>query len=397
MKTTKNYIDISQLIYKEKSDLLSETEARSLQKWKGESAENLDIYTRLSQELNVESKIEAYNAIDSDKAWCNLETELKTETKTIKLFKEFMRYAAVLLLPLAIGGYLVFNAIDNTETNDEILVDNIVPGTQKASLVLANGEVINLENQKDSLIMINDGSQLSNINNILSYTDSQLADADIKWHRLVVPKNGYYMLKLSDGTIVHLNSDSELKYTDKFIGKERIVYLKGEAYFDVAEDKKHAFIVKTESMDVKVYGTEFNVMAYDDEDIVYTTLVEGSVGLELNNETGLVEKAMLEPNMQMAYVKGSSGGQIKIVDTDLYIGWKDGLFQFNDETLGSILRKLSRWYDVKVFFQNPTIENIRFTGEMKRFEEFRTILNLLELGSDVEFDITGNVLVVNQK
>jgi ferric-dicitrate binding protein FerR (iron transport regulator) len=397
MNTTKEYINISQLIYKEKSNLLSENEASALEKWKDESVENQNIYQGLSQELDLESKIKAYNAIDSDKAWVKLEAGLKTETKTIKLFKEFMRYAAVLILPLAIGGYLVYNAIDTAETYEEILVDNIVPGTQKASLVLANGDVIDLENQKDSLILIKDGSQLSNINNMLSYTDVQLADMKVKWHRLVVPKGGEYKLKLSDGTQVWLNSDSELKYTDKFIGKDRIVHLKGEAYFDVAEDKDHAFIVKTMDMDVKVYGTEFNIMAYEDEDIVYTTLVEGSVGVDLKNETGLVEKSMLKPNMQMAYPKGSSGGQIKVVDTDLYTGWKDGLFQFDDEDLGSIIRKLSRWYDVKVFFQNPSIKNIRFTGEMKRFEDFTTILNLLELGSDVEFDVTGNVLIVNQK
>ena len=395
MNTTKEYINISQLIYKERSNLLSDNEASTLDEWSGKSIENQDIYQRLSQELDLESKIEAYNSIDPDKAWLKLEIGLKT--KTIKLFKELIRYAAVLILPLAIGGYLVYNAIDSAETYEEILIDNVVPGTQKASLILSNGEVIDLENKKDSLIQINDGSQLSNINNTLSYADGQLSDMDIKWHRLVIPKGGEYQLQLSDGTQVWLNSDSELKYTDRFIGKDRIVYLKGEAYFDVAEDKEHAFIVKTNSMDVKVYGTEFNVMAYEDEDIVYTTLVEGSVGIDLKNENGLVDKSMLEPNMQVAYVKGSSKGHIKIVDTHLYTGWKDGLFQFNDEKLGSIIRKLARWYDVKVFFQNPTIQDIRFTGEMKRFEEFTTILNLLELGSDVEFDITGNVLIVNQK
>ena len=150
-------------------------------------------------------------------------------------------------------------------------------------------------------------------------------------------------------------------------------------------------------MDIKVYGTEFNVMAYEDEEAVHTTLVEGSVGVNLKNERGIVEKMMLKPNMQVAYNKGALKGELKRVETRLYTGWKDGRFQFNDEDLGSIMRKLSRWYDVKVFFQNPSIQNIRFTGEMKRFEDFSTILDLLELGSDVEFEVKGNVLTVNQK
>lgn len=397
MNTTKKYISISQLIYKEKSNLLTDKDATTLEEWKNESEENQFIYQRLSQELDMDSKMNEYNAINSEKAWIKLESGLKTERKTIKLFKRFIRYAAVLILPLAIGGYLVYKAIDTVGTYEEILVDNIAPGTQKASLILANGEVIDLENQQDSLINIHNGSLLSNINHMLSYTNGQLAQTAIEWHRLVVPKGGEYQLQLPDGTQVWLNSDSELKYTDRFVGKDRIVHLKGEAYFDVAEDKEHAFIVKTNSMDVKVYGTEFNIMAYEDEEAVHTTLVEGSVGVNLKNETGIVENMMLKPNMQVTYIKGDVKGEIRTVETSLYTGWKDGLFQFNDEDLGSILRKLSRWYDVKIFFQNPSIQNIRFTGEMKRFDEFTTILNLLKLGSNVEFEVNGNVLIVNQK
>ena len=397
MNTTKEYISISQFIYNEKSNLLTDKDAITLEEWKNESEENQFIYQRLSQELDLDLKMNEYNAINSEKAWLKLESVLKTERKTVKLVKKFIHYAAVFILPLAIGGYLVYNVINTIDTHEEVLVDNIAPGIQKALLVLANGKVINLENQQDSLINIHDGSLLSNVNHMLSYTNTQFVETTTEWHRLVVPKGGEYQLQLADGTQVWLNSDSELKYTDRFVGKDRIVHLKGEAYFDVAEDKEHAFIVKTNSMDVKVYGTEFNIMAYEDEEAVHTTLVEGSVGVNLKNKTGIVEEMMLKPNMQVAYIKGDVKGEIRTVESNLYTGWKDGLFQFNNEDLGSILRKLSRWYDVKVFFQNPSIQNIRFTGEMKRFDEFTTILNLLKLGSDVEFEVNGNVLTVKQK
>ncbi len=397
MSMTKAYIKISKLIYKEKTGLLSDSESDFLNAWKNESEENRSIYERLIQDLDLDSKQTEYNQIDLDEVWKKLEPQLKSETKVRTLFKEFVRYAAILILPLAIGGYLVYNAIDSVETYDEILVDHITPGTQKATLVLANGEMIDLEDQKNRLIKTKEGDQLDNRDDKLSYSSAQLAEMSTNWHRLVVPKGGEYQLQLSDGTQVWLNSDSELKYTDRFVGKDRIVHLKGEAYFDVAEDKTQAFIVKTNTMDIKVYGTEFNVMAYEDEKEVHTTLVEGSVGVDLKNETGIVEKMMLKPNMQVAYNKGNVKGVLRTVQTSLYTGWKDGRFQFNDEDLGSIMRKLSRWYDVKVFFQNPSIQNIRFTGEMKRFEDFSTILDLLELGSDVEFQVKGNVLTVNQK
>jgi len=397
MSTTKAHIKISKLIYKEKTDLLNESESDILNAWKHESEENRSLYERLVQDLDLDSKKKEYNQIDSEQAWKKLEPQLKAETKVRTLFKEFVRYAAILILPLAIGGYLVYNAIDSVETYDEVWVDNITPGTQKATLILSNGETIDLEDQQNQLIKTTEGDQLKNSDHKLSYDREHLAEMSTKWHRLVVPKGGEYQLQLSDGTQVWLNSDSELKYTDRFIGEDRIVYLKGEAYFDVAKDKEHAFIVQTNRMDVKVYGTEFNMMAYDDEELTQTTLVEGSVGVHLKNESGIVEKMMLEPNMQVAYNKGALKGELRTVKTSLYTGWKDGRFQFNDEDLGSIMRKLSRWYNVKVFFQNPSIQNIRFTGEMKRFEDFSTILNLLELGSNVEFEVKGDVLIVNQK
>ncbi|MDE5421105.1 DUF4974 domain-containing protein [Ancylomarina sp. DW003] len=396
MNTTKEYIKISNLIYKEKADLLTDSEADSLLAWKTESDENRDLYIRIHDEFKLDVKRAEYDDIDIAQAWNKIEPQIKTEKKTHKLFIEFIRYAAVLILPLVIGSYLIYNAVDSTETYEEFVVDNIEPGTQKASLILGNGEVIDLEDKGDAIIKTQDGVLVANKNSKLSYSKEQLAAMQTRWHRLVVPRGGEYKLELSDGTKVWLNSDSELKYTDKFVGKERIVYLKGEAYFDVAEDKEHAFIVKTNTMDVKVYGTEFNVMAYEDEDLAQTTLVEGSVGVNLKNEIGVVDQLMLKPDMQVDYKKGNARGELREVETRLYTGWKDGLFQFNDEDLGSILKKLSRWYDVKVFFQNPSIQNIHFTGEMKRFEDFSTILNLLELGSGVQFDVKGKILIVNQ-
>lgn len=396
MNTTKEYIKISNLIYKEKTNLLTDSEADSLLAWKIESDENRDLYIKIHDELKLDAKRAEYDDIDIAQAWNKIEAQIKTEKKTRKLFIEFIRYAAVLILPLAIGSYLIYNAVDSIETYEEFMVDHIEPGTQKASLILGNGKVIDLEEKKDAVIQTKDGQTLTNKNSKLSYNKEQLVDAEIKWHRLVVPRGGEYQLQLSDGTRVWLNSDSELKYTDKFVGKERIVYLKGEAYFDVTEDKEHPFIVKTNSMDVKVYGTEFNVMVYEEDELSQATLVEGSVGVDLKNETGVTDELMLKPDMQVNYKKGKAGGELREVETSLYTGWKDGLFQFNNEDLGSILKKLSRWYDIKVFFQNPSIQNIKFTGEMKRFDDFSTILNLLELGSGVEFDIKGKILIVNQ-
>ena len=392
MKHTKEYFKISVLLYKKQSGLISEKEEIILEEWRNASPENQAIYTRLTTELEIEEKKIQYQDIDATRAWEKLESEIKThQVKERNLFASFLKYAAVILLPLAIGGLLVYQVLNTAEDYSESIVEQITPGTNKATLVLSDGETVNLEEKTDTLI---NGHALNRDHRLLYETGSKdLAQMTPKWHKLIVPVGGEYQLQLADGTKVWLNSDSELKYTDQFIGKERIVHLKGEAYFDVSEDKAHPFIVKTNTMDVKVYGTEFNVMAYEDEELSQTTLVEGSVGVDVKNEAGFVQSAMLKPNMQVEYIRGDVKAEVKNVQASLYTGWKDGKFQFNNEDLGSIMRKLSRWYDVKFFTQNPEVQNIRFSGEMKRFDDFSTILNLLELGSGVEFEVKGKTVI----
>lgn len=391
MKHTKDYIEVSILLYKEKMGTLSNVEKESLSEWKGNSG-NRELYQHLATSVNVENKKAEYDSIDSSKAWNNLESLLvEKKGREHKLFTTFMRYAAVIILPLAIGLFLVYQVMNTQEDYSNAIVEQIVPGTNKATLILADGSTVDLEEQKDTLI----AGKALNRDNKLAYKSNkeQLANSTPKWHKLVVPVGGEYKLQLSDGTIVYMNSDSELKYTDRFVGKKRIVQLKGEAYFEVSKNKDRPFIVQTSTMDVRVYGTEFNVMAYEDENLVQTTLAEGSIGIQLKNESGIIQSEMLKPNMQLEYRRGDVKGSVRNVQASLYTGWKDGKFQFNNEKLGSIMRKLSRWYGVNFFTQNQAVQDIRFSGEMKRFDDFETILNLLEYGSDVEFEVVGKTVM----
>lgn len=389
---TEEYIKISELLYRKQSGLLSEKEQIQLDNWGSKSAENKEILERLSAGWVLSEKKSKYDEIDSTRAWQKIESQIGMQkSKEHKLFLNFMKYAAAIILPLAIGAMLVYQTMNSAEDYSDAIVEQIVPGTNKATLVLADGSTINLEEQKDTLI----AGKLLNKNNKLSYdASSQLNQMEAKWHKLVVPVGGEYKLQLADGTTVWINSDSELRYTDRFVGKQRVVHLKGEACFKVNKDKDHPFIVRTEAMDVQVYGTEFNVMAYTDENLVQTTLLEGSIGVDLKNETGVVQTSVIKPNMQVEYYKGNVRGEIKEVNASKYLGWRDGKFQFDNEELGSISRKLERWYGVKFFFQNQNSKNVKFSGEMKRFQDFSTILNLLEYGSDVEFDVHGKIVTV---
>nr|WP_320120435.1 FecR family protein [uncultured Marinifilum sp.] len=386
---TKEYIKISELLYRKQSGLLSEKEQVQLDEWGNQSDENKEIIKRLSAELALDEKKLKYDDINSANAWQKIESQIdEQKPKERKLFLSFMKYAAAIVLPLAIGGMLVYQTMNTAEDYSDAIVEQIVPGSNKATLVLADGSTINLEEERDTLI----AGKVLNRNNKLSYDASQLANVQAKWHKLVVPIGGEYKLQLSDGSTVWMNSDSELRYTDQFVGKQRVVHLKGNAIFKVAKDTKHPFIVKTDDMDVRVYGTEFSVMAYPDEAKVQTTLLEGSVGVDLKNKAGVVQSSMIKPNMQVQYYKGDVKGEIREVAAYKYFGWRDGKFQFDNEELGSIMRKLERWYGVKFFATNQKVMRIKFSGEMKRFDDFSTILNLLEYGSDVEFDVHGTVV-----
>jgi ferric-dicitrate binding protein FerR (iron transport regulator) len=126
-------------------------------------------------------------------------------------------------------------------------------------------------------------------------------------------------------------------------------------------------------------------------------LVEGSVAVSVKNKTGIVQSAILKPDMQVEYLRGDVKLKVKNVDASSYVGWIHGKFQFNNEDLGSIMRKLSRWYDVKFFTQNRDIQNIKYTGEFKRFDDFSTVLNLLEIGSGVEFEVNGKTVIARSK
>ncbi len=331
-------------------------------------------------------KIKAFN---KNKAWERFETQIKEKKTGRKLSVELMRYVAVLILPVALSGYLIYNAISTEEVCQVTWVNHITPRTQKASLVLDNGEVIDLEKQENTTIKTHNGHALINKGNKLSYEREMLTKVEAKWHRLIVPKGGEYQLELADGTQVWLNSDSELRYTDKFIGKERIVYLKGEAYFDVAEDKDHIFIVKTHALDVQVLGTEFNVKSYLDEEQVLATLVEGKIRAKIENE-----ELELLPEDQLILNRNTGAIKKQKVNTELYTAWKDGVFVFKDQPLGNILQAFSRWYDVEVFYVNTQVKEELFSMYMDRYEDIRLVLEKMEKTGNVKFELNKKVLIV---
>ena len=216
------------------------------------------------------------------------------------------------------------------------------------------------------------------------------ATKEIGYNTVNVPYGGTYTVELCDGTKVYLNSGTTLEFPSRFDGKVRSVILKGEAYFDVARNVSKPFVVEVDEMKVKVLGTSFNVKSYVDEPGVYTTLVEGSVAILRD---GQPEKK-IKPGEQAYYNKGVGTLSIAEVDVNEFTSWKDGVFYFKDIALEEILRIVSRWYDLEVFYMNQGAKSVIYSGKLPMYSSVEDVLRKFEISGDVRFELKGRTLTV---
>lgn len=269
------------------------------------------------------------------------------------------------------------------------LKNDVQPGGNRATLTLADGSIIYLEDAQNGALAQQGNTKIIKIGGKLAYTTSAKNEAEIVYNIVSTPKGGQYQIELPDGTQVWLNAASSLRFPTSFAGKERRVeVISGEAYFEVTQNKKMPFIVALNSAEIQVLGTHFNVMAYDEEAAVKTTLLEGSINF-VQQQQGV----LLKPGEQ---IQLSKNGHTKIernVDTDQVVAWKNGLFQFDNSDIETVMRQLSRWYDVSVVYTNKNIKHL-FVGEMPRSSTLSEILRALELTSRIHFRIDGKKIIV---
>ena len=205
-----------------------------------------------------------------------------------------------------------------------------------------------------------------------------------------MPKGGEFTLTLSDGTKVWLNSQSKLKYPVVFSTGSREVYLEGEAYFEVTKKPHHPFRVNAkDGVNIEVLGTSFNVRSYTDEDRVETVLEEGSVRMNRGKDSVILRpgyKAVYQPNENI---------QVTSVNTELYTAWRHGQYIFTNESVENILKQLSRWYNIEVFYCNEAAKSVIFSGDVRKYDNITTLLEAMEIAGGVHFKINGNTLIVS--
>ena len=329
---------------------------------------------------------------DKSKEFARLEESIYAK----KSRRMTLRWSVAASIVLLIGLY-VGRAIDEWRNLDEerliARVERAVPGV-KAELILGTGERVVLTRQGALIEGMQETGILNDSLNGLNYANARVQEKDEKiepvFNTLRIPVGGYYRLTLADGTKVWLNSKTELRYPVTFNGEERKVFLTGEAYFEVTHDEGHPFIVSTDNMNVKVYGTEFNVNTYQ-KGVIQTTLVNGKVGIRVNS-TG--KEVILKPNQMAEFEEQSGTVQVKDVDPYAYIAWRNGEFVFERETIEEIMERLSRWYDVKVFYTNESVKQKRFTGVIDRYDDIEQVLRLIEGPATLRFEVKGNTVTV---
>lgn len=330
------------------------------------------IIRHLTDETLIENRLNLANQIDIKIDREKVGKKLNRPTQL-----SLWRYAAAATIIglLTVGYYLSEYEIGYDKDTQPIILDAMTTkgGSNKATLLLGDGSVVTLEKGKT----YKNSDIISNGEELISKSSKKTKNK-LVYNYITVPRGGQFSVKLSDGTEVWLNSDSQLKFPVAFSdGDTRVVELiYGEAYFDVSPSVNHngsKFKVKNQNQEIEVLGTEFNLRAFKDEKYVFTTLVEGEIVLDNG-----VSKQKLSPNDQSTLDKESNNMNISKVDVSYEVSWKYGVFSFKDKPLTEIVKIISRWYDIDIVILNKEIENKTFRGVLRKDQNLEALLTIIK-------------------
>ena len=360
---------------------LSPEEKGKLEDWINESEEHRLLFCKIKKQLSI-NEIRNYLQTDVEDAWKKVrEKTFGAPAVRPRRVLKWLKYAAV-VIPVSLSLSLWYAWKEKME-NKQATVARLSP-----VFTLDNGEKYQLDPEEQTEIYVDEEVKAYQAGGGLIY-DTTARQEENKYNRIEVPRGSEYWIVLPDGTRVWLNAATELKYPVAFHAKERRVYLKGEAYFEVAPDKNRPFYVETEEVKIRVLGTVFDVNTHYTRG-VRTVLVEGAVALEWGDQ----KEIRMKPGELADFDRTTTEVTLKEVDVTSYISWKEGYFVFEDEPLEEIMHTLSLWYDKEFLFVGKRSRALHFSGHIKRYERIETILSAITDVTGVEFRMNGQIILI---
>lgn len=349
-----------------------------------------------------EQLVQLYAAREQDAGWNKIEAAIgNTPVAAHRVnfrIKAWWRYAAAVILLGGTGLYLwnTQKHISPETVQPPPVKSDKMPGTERAILTLANGQIITLDSSANGQLATENGSVIRKQDGTIVYNNALPESKAVFYNTMSTPRGGQYQIILADGTKAWLNAESAITFPTAFTGNKREVTIKGEVYFDVTKDAAKPFIVNINHRSrIEVLGTQFNVNAYEDERTVNTTLLEGAIKVWAGNEDNhSSEGAILKPGQEAQVA--ADNGSMKIVnnpDLNKAVAWTKGVFNFEDLPLEKAMRQLARWYDIQVVYEQP-VREVQFGGTLKRNLPLSGILHFLE-GAGLHYRLEGeNRLVI---
>ena len=366
---------------------LSPEEEGVLQEWLAEREEHREVYERVKQGDGVRELLRLQRAGYGERMARDFSCRLQKMRRRHRIGMA-CKWAGGVAAGVAVLCCVWLLCQPKEAPRHLAVQEEIVPGSGKAVLTLANGaqiDVLRMEEGRDGKVLIDVKGQ-----EVEEPDESGAADETV-WHTLTVPAGGEFLYELSDSTKVWLNSDSELRFPVHFAGQgTREVYLKGEAFFDVTRTRgKMPFVVHVSGGDIKVYGTRFLVKNYAGEPLS-AVLTRGCIGFTSSQGRDV----LLSPSDRLE-VSGENM-RIEQVDTTLYMSWINQMFVFEGQPLEEIMKTLSRWYDMDFTFQSEDLKHIRFSGRLNRYQDIRVLLRTYEQTAGIRFDIQGRNIIISR-
>ena len=363
-------------------------EEKNYRAWLDENPEHQKIADRILNKETYEENSRLIKSFSSQKAWEKVYPLLGgNQSGTVFSWKKSLKYAALILLLLVPASYFIYHWIS------EETISDITPGTLGGELILSDGKSFNLsdnnlpENAVRAFVIDSKG-----INYQIPANKPQVKEIQ---NTLRTLQGMECLITLSDGTRVHLNAETRLTYPVCFSSKERIVQIEGEAYFEVNKNKKHPFIVQTETIDVQVLGTHFNVDAYQNNPDVKTTLLTGSVAV--SNKSKSV-RVILKPNEIAIYNKVEEKLTCKVLENvEDEISWRQGEFIFDDLPLQEIARELSNSFGATIHIADTALQNFRITASFRNGEDLTTILSVLHNAGYFDYSQNNKQIIITAK